>query len=268
MGLNKSKLSINAHGLSDIGCVRKNNEDKVLVHTDLNLFVVADGVGGAAAGEVASELFVNTCMAEFLEYNGWNKDLRMLISRCFHQGNHKLREHMESHQETKGMGCTAEVLTFDNHYYYLGHVGDSRTYLIRDHHIQLITKDHSFVQEQIDLGLIQPEEADSHWLKNTIYRAVGSEDDIEVDLLQGRLHDGDIFLLCSDGLSDVVAQETLYELSAAPEQLETRVTRLIDAAKSRGGKDNISALLCEVSVQSFRQKIQEFLDQPWGFLKR
>lgn len=258
-------MDVISWGMTDLGCIRTNNEDAFLIREDICLYVVADGVGGAAAGEVASDLFVTNCAEEFESYSGWNKDLRMLITRCFQNGNRKLREHMQQYPETQGMGCTAELITFAGNQYYIGHVGDSRTYLIRDGVLEQLTKDHSYIQEQIDLGLLKPEDAEGHWLKNTIYRAVGGADELEVDLIHGRVKNEDIFLLCSDGLSDMVEDQNILEILNDKEcDLRKRAEKLVEAAKGGGGNDNITVLLCQVNLNSIKEKVSSFLQDTLG----
>ncbi len=253
-------MQIAAEGRTDIGNVRKNNEDAYLVRIGLPLFVVADGVGGAAAGEVASQLFVSSCEQEFEAAGESPSDLSALIERCFQIGNRKIIDHARSAPETQGMACTAEVLTFSNNEYIIGHVGDSRTYLVRDGMISLVTKDHSFVQEQLDRGLLTEEEAENHRLRNAIHRAVGFEEQIQVDIIRGRVKDGDIFLMCSDGLSDMVSDEDLLALASAKGDVGRRADALVTAAKMGGGRDNITVVLCQVVVQpSLAQKLSQFL---------
>lgn len=253
-------MEIAADGLTDIGNVRKNNEDAFLVRVNLPLFVVADGVGGSAAGEIASRLFVDSCEYEFEANDGQSRNLELVIKRCFQNSNKKILDYTDRAPETRGMACTAEVLTFNAGEYVLGHVGDSRSYLIRDDRIEPLTKDHSYVQEQLDLGLIKPEEAETHALRNAIYRAVGFEPELEVDIFRGRVKDRDIYLLCSDGLSDMVEDEQLLAIAGGSGELSARVKALIDAAKAAGGRDNITAVLCEVRVPpSLTQKFTALL---------
>jgi serine/threonine protein phosphatase PrpC len=233
-------------GITDTGCVRAHNEDAYLIREELPLFVVADGVGGAAAGEVASELFTTSCTQEFERYNGWNEDLAPLISRCFINANQNIRDHAQQFPDTKGMGCTAEILTFYRQEYIIGHVGDSRTYLLRDGHLERLTKDHSYVQEQIDLGLLNETEADSHWLRNAIYRAVGQSDELEVDIVRGKAKQRDCYLLCSDGLTDMVAEDRIRSILKSSKSLLERNEELIEEAKQNGGRDNVTVVLCEL----------------------
>ena len=239
-------MEIQASGLTDVGRQRKNNEDTFSAREDLNLFIVADGVGGAAAGEVASQIFVQSCTNEFGAYSGWNRDYGPLIARCFINANQHIRDHAKQNPETQGMGCTGEILTFFEGDYYIGHVGDSRTYLIQDGKITLLTKDHSYIQEQIDLGLVTEEEAETHWLRNAIYRAVGHIEDIEADIITGKAKDGDCFLLCTDGLTDMVSDTRILEIVSSRDSVEKRTRNLVDEANANGGRDNITALLCEV----------------------
>ncbi|MDH5729939.1 MAG: protein phosphatase 2C domain-containing protein, partial [Gammaproteobacteria bacterium] len=223
-------LQINAAGITDVGCQRTNNEDALLIRQDLGVFAVADGVGGAAAGEVASHLFTQSCEQEFEQYSGWNQDYGPLISRCFINANQNIIDHSKQNPDTKGMGCTAEVLTFFENEYFIGHVGDSRTYLVREKQLEQLTKDHSFIQEQIDLGLVSHEEAKTHWLRNAIYRAVGHIDEIEVDVLRGKVRNGDLFLLCSDGLTDMVTDDDIERICNTGLPIQARVQQLIDLA--------------------------------------
>ncbi|MDH5377391.1 MAG: SpoIIE family protein phosphatase, partial [Gammaproteobacteria bacterium] len=141
---------------------------------------------------------------------------------------------------------TAEVLTFFNNEYYVGHVGDSRTYLFREGIFTQLTKDHSYLQEQIDLGLIRKEETSNHWLKNAIYRAVGHIDEVEVDVHSGRIKTGDCFLLCSDGLTDMVDDIEIQQVLQSTPSITERTQMLVNLAKENGGKDNITVVLCEV----------------------
>ena len=144
------------------------------------------------------------------------------------------------------MGCTAEVLAFYDQSYVVGHVGDSRTYLFREGQLRQITRDHSVVQEQLDEGLITPEEARNHALRHVILRAVGVRDTLAVDLIRGKNRPGDIFLLCSDGLTDMVEDTLIREVLVLSLGLNQKVDRLIELAKSAGGRDNITVILCEV----------------------
>ena len=145
------------------------------------------------------------------------------------------------------MGCTAELLVFLDHGYVLGHVGDSRTYLFRSGQLKRLTNDHSVVQSQLDQGLINAAEARKHPMRNVILRAVGTNEVLAFDLIRGRIQLGDLFLLCSDGLTDMVEDGVLREVLAADLPLLQKVDQLVDLANSAGGHDNITVILGEVA---------------------
>jgi protein phosphatase len=146
----------------------------------------------------------------------------------------------------QGMGCTAELITFDDGDYVLGHVGDSRTYLLRHGQLRQITHDHSLVQEELDKGLINRDEARKVSFRNVILRAVGVSKNLSVDLLSGKTMDGDIFLLCSDGLTDMIDDDVIRETMSLEADLYSRGERLIELANAAGGNDNITVVLCQV----------------------
>ncbi len=144
------------------------------------------------------------------------------------------------------MGCTAELIAFSNQNYVLGHVGDSRTYLYRKGQLRQMTHDHSLIQEQVDQGIITPDEAKRHSLRNIILRAVGTQETIAVDLIRGKAQFGDLFLLCSDGLTDMIDDLLIQEVLSLPVDIVQKGEKLIDLARLKGGFDNITVVLCEV----------------------
>lgn len=239
-------MKIVAEGLTDTGRNRTNNEDNFLVYESSSIYVVSDGVGGAAAGEVASKLFVEACMDRFFypdtDYEGVIKQ----VEEAFYQADTTIRNYIELKPEHNGMGCTGELLTFFEDNYIIGHVGDSRSYLFRNGNLIQLSKDHSLIQEQIDKGEISEEDAQQHWLKHSIYRAVGHLKPDEVDILKGKLQKGDLFLLCSDGLTDMMDVQSIQSVLEEDQSLENRVKQLIDEANNRGGMDNITALLVAI----------------------
>lgn len=240
-------LPITAFGKSDVGLKRSNNEDAFAINLEKGLFVLADGMGGEAAGEVASQLFIETALEVFSRGESFSEQETLArVQKTFQRSNERILNHVEQNPEHHGMGCTAELIAFYNQDFVLGHVGDSRTYLFRKGHLRQLTKDHSFIQNQIEQGLIAPEDARRHSLKNVILRAVGTEETIAVDLIRGRSLPGDIFLLCSDGLTDMVEDESMQSVLLSPFPLDRKVDTLIELAKSAGGKDNITVVLCEV----------------------
>ena len=234
-------------GKSDAGLRRPNNEDALAIDADRGFLAVADGMGGAASGEVASQIFVDTTREIFSAHGSESDEgVSALVQQCFLLANERIFNLAKENADRHGMGCTAELLAFHDGVYMLGHVGDSRTYLFRDGTLRQITKDHSLIQEQIDRGLMTPEEARSHALRHVIVRAVGVNDELAVDLIRGEGRPGDIFLLCSDGLPDMVADQRIQELLALPVGLDEKADSLIEAAKAAGGHDNVTVALCEI----------------------
>lgn len=238
---------IEFHAKSDIGLSRSNNEDALVVRPELSLFAVADGMGGAASGEVASSIFVETA-GEVFSRGALQSDeeVRELVQKTFQLANERILSRGKENPDHLGMGCTAELIAFFNRRFVLGHVGDSRTYLFRDGQLRQMTRDHSLVQDQVDLGLITEGEAEKHSLRNVILRAVGAEDSLAVDFIRGESHPHDLFLLCSDGLTDMVVDASIGEVLALPIDLPLKVDELIELAKKEGGRDNITVILCEV----------------------
>jgi protein phosphatase len=152
-----------------------------------------------------------------------------------------------SHPEYDGMGCTAELIAFPGDNYVLGHVGDSRTYMFRNGQLRQLTRDHSFVQDQLDKGLLSPEEARRHSKRHIILRAVGVNETVAVDLIGGKTLEGDLFLLCSDGLTDMVDDAAICHALTLPCDLRGKAERLVQLAIEAGGKDNITVVLCQVA---------------------
>jgi protein phosphatase len=240
-------LKIGSYGISDLGLKRTNNEDAFVVSPEMNLFVVADGMGGAAAGEVASQMFIKTSLEVFATNSGRSeREILELVQEVFRLANERILKHAIENPHHQGLGCTAELMTFTDQNYVLGHVGDSRAYLFRRGQLRQLTRDHSLVQGQIEQGLLTPIEARKHSLRNVILRAVGIDETLALDLLRGNSHPGDVFLLCSDGLTDMVEDRSIQDILLSPLRLDQKVEALIDLAKSAGGKDNITVVLCEV----------------------
>jgi protein phosphatase len=240
-------LKMTSFGKSDVGLKRSNNEDAFAVKPEVGLFALADGMGGEAAGEVASQIFIETALEIFSKGETLSEqEILDRVQKTFQLANERMLNHVEQHPEHHGMGCTAELIAFCDKNFVLGHVGDSRTYLYREGHLRQLTKDHSFIQSQIDQGVIPQSEARRHSLKNLILRAVGIEETLAVDLIRGKSSPGDLFLLCSDGLSDPVDETAILSILSMPLSLPQKGERLIERAKSGGGFDNITVILCEV----------------------
>ncbi len=235
---------INYHGATDVGNVRTNNEDVFSICEACHFCLVADGMGGAAAGEVASRIFADTAKAVFAGHDGASEENTIArVQTTFKLANDKILKHVERNPHDQGMGCTAELLAFSRDSFIIGHVGDSRTYRLKNGTLRQLTKDHSLVQEQLDQGLIDPEEARQHAMRNVILRAVGVNETVALDILKGKRSPGDLFLLCSDGLTDMVEDDVLFEILSTDGSLAEKSDALIELAKYSGGKDNITIVL-------------------------
>jgi len=242
-------IRVICHGKSNIGRHRANNEDAFILKPELAFVAVADGMGGSASGEVASQTFVETAIDIFKNGLGHSaKEISQLVQNTFQMANEKILEMARKNPMHQGMGCTADLMSFDSRGYVLGHVGDSRTYLHRDGRLRQITKDHSVVQEQIDMGMITPAEARNSSFRHKILRAVGVGETLAVDLIRGSHRQDDVFLLCSDGLTDMVDDPFILNILTLPIESEEKIDRLIETANANGGKDNITVILCEVKT--------------------
>lgn len=236
-------------GKTDVGLKRANNEDVFVTDAGLNYCLVADGMGGAAAGEIASRYFAETACSVFSEIQNPSKeDVYNLVQKVFILANKKIIDHIKASPEHSGMGCTAELLAFSGHHFVLGHMGDSRTYCFRGERLKQLTSDHSLVQSLVDQKVISPEEARHHPHRNIILRAVGIEENIALDIIRGKARPGDVFLLCSDGLTDMVDDALLLEVMSSPSiSLEQKVEGFVDLAKLAGGHDNVTVVLAQLS---------------------
>ena len=234
-------------GKSDVGLKRKRNEDAFVVNPELGFCLAADGMGGAAAGELASRIFAETASSIFSGSNGRSEEETLaLVKKSFFTANKRILEHAAQNIDHKGMGCTAELVAFTDGGYVLGHIGDSRTYRLRDGQLEQLTRDHSFVQDQVNQGLITPEQAKQHHLRNVILRAVGVTEKLVPDLLNGKAQAGDVFLLCSDGLTDMVDDGLIQKVLSSTSPLLQKFDALIEAANSAGGSDNVTVVLSEI----------------------
>ena len=240
-------LNIEYTGKTDRGLIRNNNEDTFVINKDINFCLVADGMGGAAAGEMASMIFAQT--ADEIFSNGipaTEQEAIDCVQTTFLEANERILAHVAQYPEHQGMGCTAETLAFTNSGFVIGHMGDSRTYRFRQGVLKQLTKDHSLVQDQIDQGLITNEQARTHSMRNVILRAVGVRPSPALDTLRGPIFQGDLFLLCSDGLTDMVDDVEIGRVLGQDGNVLTKSDCLIDLAKKAGGKDNITVVLAEI----------------------
>ncbi|MEO7152294.1 MAG: Stp1/IreP family PP2C-type Ser/Thr phosphatase [Burkholderiaceae bacterium] len=234
---------------TDTGRARNNNEDSIAIDEVTALVVLADGMGGYNAGEVASGMvasFIKTELGRWLAEASdaaSDVDVRRAMDICVDNANRAIFNAANSNPQYAGMGTTLVVGVFRQGRLLLGHVGDSRGYRLRAGRLTQITHDHSLLQEQIDSGLITAEQAAFSSNKNLVTRAVGVEDTV---LLETHAHDvmaGDTYLLCSDGLSDMIDDETICHVMQAADSIDEAGNALIAAANDAGGKDNISVVL-------------------------
>ena len=237
---------------TDIGIVRSGNEDNYLMLADRGIFIVADGMGGHAAGEVASEMAVRITSHEIGSLRGLSDEQAGdRVSAAIRAANDAIFERTLAEHDKRGMGTTATVLVLMPARYLIGQVGDSRAYLLRRGEFQQLTKDHSYVQEQVDAGLLTPEQARVHPYSNVITRCVGASMDVVPDIYFGTLEQGDVLLLASDGLTGMLEDEQLTRILSADGGPQHWVDRMVTEANRRGGLDNITAIVIRIdSVDS------------------
>jgi len=239
---------------TDVGMIRSGNEDTYAVNVppsgDRGLFVVADGMGGHAAGEVASEMAVQTLERELAGLKDLDdRSSSERVMDALRMANRNIHDRTITEVDKQGMGTTASVLIVSGMRYMIGQVGDSRVYLLRDGALQQLTKDHSYVQEQVDAGFLTPEQARYHPYSNVITRCVGASPDVQPDVYQGEVRVGDLFLVASDGLTGMVDDRRLQMLLMSRSVPERKVHSLIAEANGRGGLDNITAIVVEIKPE-------------------
>ncbi len=241
---------------TDPGRARENNEDAVAVDDVTQLCVLADGMGGYNAGEIASGMataFIKSEMARWLSEAGKHakiKEIRRALEICVDNANRSIFNASGSNPQYSGMGTTLVVGVFHGTKLVLGHIGDSRCYRLRAGELTQITKDHSLLQEQIDAGLITQEQAASSSIKNLVTRALGVEDAVMLELHDHVVEAGDCYLMCSDGLSDMVDDAEIASILRGSIPMEQIADALVVAANERGGRDNISVLLVQADAAS------------------
>ncbi|RKZ34869.1 MAG: Stp1/IreP family PP2C-type Ser/Thr phosphatase [Gammaproteobacteria bacterium] len=252
-------------GVSDVGKKRAHNEDSIGSDTGLGVTVLADGMGGYKAGEVASAIAVDQIMEEMRqglpklrpgeidEESGYSKE-SLLMKAAIGKANETILTTAESQPQCQGMGTTVVAAMFYDDRITVAHVGDSRMYRLRSDEFEQITVDHSLLQELIEKGFYTPEEAKKSLNKNLVTRAVGIEHAVNADVTEEVVKPGDIYLLCSDGLSDLVEDEEIHlTLNEFSDNLQKAAEILVRKANDMGGKDNISVILAR-TLKSFPAK--------------
>ena len=222
---------------TDTGRQRRGNEDNALARAPV--FVVADGMGGAQAGEVASRIAVETFERELPDAGSPEERL----ASCVREANRRIYELSRAEHERAGMGTTLTAAYLDDAHVAIAHVGDSRAYLLRDGELTRLTRDHSLVEELVRRGKLTEEQAAEHPQRSIITRALGPEPEVEVDTVSYPVRDGDVLLLCSDGLTSMVAEDRVGEILASAGGLEQAAELLIREANEAGGRDNITVVL-------------------------
>ena len=232
---------------TDVGMVRDVNQDYVYV-SDIpvgglpNVLVVADGMGGHKAGEFASKFVVEVLKQALADSTSDGPE--EMIREAIMVANHKLIETAQQDTRLEGMGTTLVVATVIEHTLYFANIGDSRLYILNED-IKQLSKDHSYVQEMVRLGGIHPEDAKYHPNKNIITRAIGAKENVQIDFFEYRLKKGDIVLMCTDGLSNMVEDEEILCIVKSSRDVVEAVERLIEKANDNGGSDNIGVVLAE-----------------------
>lgn len=239
-----------AAGATDVGQLRVGNEDTWHADAARGVFLVADGMGGHAAGEVASALAAQTLaerLAVAVDVGARGDALAARLRSAFAEAQRRIEEVGARNRRLRGMGTTLTCLALaPDGGCLLGHLGDSRAYRLRADGLEQLTRDHSWVQREIDAGRLTPAAARTHRLAHVITRVLGAGNDDEPDLIAAEARPGDLFLLATDGLTGMLEDDEIAALLARPEPLPQRVAALIDAANANGGRDNITALLVEV----------------------
>ena len=261
-------MRIEAGARTDLGRVRKNNEDCFEIEAALNLYVLSDGMGGEAHGEVASKLAVETVMSHcqqaensratptFGESKPDVSERTNRLASAIHLANRKVFETASSNPGHKGMGATIVAAWIDGQRLSLAHVGDSRVYLLRAGSLDQLTADHSLVAEKVRIGILTPQEADASELQSVLTRAVGTGENVEVDADEQMLIAGDSVLLCSDGLSRMVTDPEIASILLTSISAQNAADRLVDLANENGGVDNVSVI-----VLRLLPKVESVLDR-------
>lgn len=251
-------MPVRAFGSTDVGKVRAANEDSFLIDPEHNLFVVADGMGGHQGGGFASSNAVRSIREEVVRLEAAQESTQPIAdqtgrtpvqARLLHalqRTNERIYKKAQEDMTLRGMGTTVTAIQLDHQSANIAHVGDSRLYLMRAGKLQQLSRDHSWVQEQVDAGVISEEEARVHPLKNIITRSLGHDREVTVDLSKENFQAGDRFLICSDGLTNMVPDPVIAEvLRKLPP--EPAVKELIRLALEAGGQDNVTAVVVEIS---------------------
>ncbi len=262
-------MKMQGFGLTDVGVVRSHNEDSFFVSNESALYIVCDGVGGRNAGEIASQMGVDIIRDHMTKARGKSNafigtfdnalsETTNRLGSAIRLANQVVYEAAKSKPNLQGMGSTVVAAVYEDGTLSLAHAGDSRAYLLRKEKLSQLTDDHSLVNEQLRKGLISKEEARLSEIKNVITRALGPEPEIDVELAQHKVQGGDAYLLCSDGLSNMVPDEMILSTMLNSDRIDRACMNLIELAKDNGGTDNITAVIVHAEksgIISFFKKL-------------
>ena len=246
-----------ASGLSDVGVIRSHNEDCFDIDPENQVFVVADGMGGHSHGEIASRIAVDAIRDFVTRTSDADATLPFDLDPTLGRHGNRIRaairvahdrvlKAIRQDASLHGMGTTVVGVLVDGQSAAVANVGDSRAYRLRESKLELLTQDHTWVNEQVMAGFLSEEQARAHPLKNVVTRALGGETDVEIDVREWPLQKGDLFLLCSDGLTTMLTDDEILARVRTPGRLEEACSRLVRDANARGGYDNVSVLLVRV----------------------
>ncbi len=251
-------LRVKSYGLTDTGLLRTHNEDCFDIDDDHQVYIVADGMGGHNHGEVASRVSVDS-IREFISQSvdhdgtlpiGYDASLQAhsnRLKRSIHVAHDQVLAAIREDGTLLGMGTTIVGAMLQNEVMAMAHVGDSRGYRLRDGHLELLTQDHTWVNEQVVAGYLSEEQAKSHPLKNVVTRALGGDSEIVVDVMETDVRSGDLFLLCSDGLTTMLSDQEIHERITTPgDTLAEICHRMVQDANARGGFDNVTVVVLRV----------------------
>ncbi len=265
--------AIEITGITDAGCIRSNNEDCIVWNSNMGLAILSDGMGGAKAGEVASRIAAETVLKEVADHihdlsSGWETTghgeqlsrAGRILRNAVHKANSVILRIAQEQPECHGMGATSISALFHDNHISVAHVGDSRLYLMRQDLLQQVTEDHTVIQEIIKGGIYSRAQAQENINKNIVTRAVGVTADLNVDIVEQQTIPGDRYLLCSDGLTDLVSDAEIQHVLEIGHNLDKIAQSLIDLAKKHGGSDNISVILIKVlkpypAKSNFRRRV-------------
>lgn len=244
-------MSVLVSGDTNIGMKRKTNQDSILIHNSNKFYAVADGMGGHNGGDIASQMSV-ALLPKFIDTKKATLAPVELIDQAIRHVNKSIYRHSLENKELTGMGTTISALMFDKNQAHVANIGDSRVYLFNNHKMFQLTRDHSLVQERLNIGFYDREGARKDPQKNVLVRTVGYEEEVEVDIYQYKISKNDLFLICSDGLHGKVADQDITHIinshipnvaAANQEDLDKVVAMLIEQANLNGGQDNISVII-------------------------